>query len=165
MKDNLTVVEQRFLLFSVFVLSLCGIIYELVLGSLATYLLGNPVQQYSITIGFFLSSMGLGSYLSRFFLKDLVKNFIKIEVCLGLVGGMSIFILSYLFSFSISYYFIHIFFLVIIGMLVGLEIPILTRILKRYGALKDILSNILSLDYLGGLAGSLLFPLILFPLV
>jgi len=77
-KSGLRVTEQRLLLFSVFVLSLCGIIYELVLGSLATYLLGNPVQQYSITIGFFLFSMGLGSWLSRFFVNNLLRTFIAV---------------------------------------------------------------------------------------
>ncbi len=163
MKNEMRRLEQRILLFSVFFLSLCGIIYELVLGSLATYLLGNPVQQYSITIGFFLSSMGLGSYLSRFLTRDMLKNFIMIEVALGFVGGLSVLILSYLFSFSATYYMLHIFFLIVIGTLVGLEIPIITRVLKRYGSLKDILSNVLSLDYIGGLAGSLLFPLLLFP--
>jgi spermidine synthase len=161
----LKIAEQRIVLFSVFFLSQCGIIYELVLGSLATYLLGNPVQQYSITIGFFLSSMGLGSFLSRYLSKNLLKNFIAIEVMLGFAGGISVLVLSYLFSFSASYYLLHVFFLIIIGTLVGLEIPLVTRILKRYGALKDILSNVLTLDFLGGLAGSLLFPLLLFPLL
>lgn len=155
--------EQRILLFSVFFLSMCGIIYELVLGSLATYLLGNPVQQYSITIGFFLSSMGIGSYLSRYLTRNILGNFIAIEAALGFVGGVSVIVLSYLFSFSPTYYALHVFFLIIIGTLVGLEIPLVTRILKRYGALKDILSNVLTLDFIGGLAGSLMFPLVLFP--
>ncbi len=141
MKDRISVAEQKILLFSVFVLSLCGIIYELVLGSLATYLLGNPVQQYSITIGFFLSSMGLGSYLSRFFVVNLLRNFIIIEVVLGIVGGLSVIIINYFFSFSNAFYLLHIFFLMVIGTLVGLEIPLLARILKHYGSLKDILSN------------------------
>lgn len=163
MKNSLGVFEQRLLLFSVFIVALCGITYELVLGSLATYLLGNPVQQYSITIGFFLVSMGIGSYLSRFFVDKLLKTFILIEVALGIAGGMSVIVLNYLFSFSISYYMLHVFFLIAIGLLVGLEIPLLTRILKGYGALKDVISNVLSLDYLGGLGGSLLFPLVLFP--
>lgn len=163
MKNSLGIFEQRLLLFSVFIVALCGITYELVLGSLATYLLGNPVQQYSITIGFFLVSMGLGSYLSRFFVDTLLKTFIQIEVVLGIVGGTSVIVLNYLFSFSVSYYLLHIFFLIVIGLLVGLEIPLLTRILKGYGSLKDVISNVLSLDYLGGLAGSLLFPLVLFP--
>lgn len=165
MKANLLKNEQRILLFSVFILSLCGIIYELVLGSLATYLLGNPVQQYSITIGVFLSSMGLGSYLSRFITGNLIRAFIRIEIALGLTGGISVVVLNYLFSFSASFYVLHVFFLIIIGTFVGLEIPLLTRILKSYGSLKDIISNVLTLDYMGGLAGSLLFPLILFPYI
>ena len=165
MKENLNKSEQRILLFSVFLLSLCGIIYELVLASLATYLFGNPVQQYSITIGVFLSAMGLGSYLSRYITSNLIKAFITIEVMLGVVGGLSVVILNYLFSFSSSFYLLHLFFLIVIGTLVGLEIPLITRILKKYGALKDILANVLTLDYVGGLAGSLLFPLLLFPLL
>lgn len=163
MKTALGKNEQRILLFSVFILSLCGIIYELVLGSLASYLLGNPVQQYSITIGVFLSSMGLGSFISRYVTKDLVKSFVRIEIALGLIGGISVVLLNYMFSFSASFYMLHVFFLVVIGTLVGLEIPLLTRIMKSYGTLKDIISNVLTLDYLGGLGGSLLFPLILFP--
>ncbi len=163
MKTVLQKSEQGILLFSVFILSLCGIIYELVLGSLASYLLGNPVQQYSITIGVFLSSMGLGSFISRYIIKDLVKAFVRIEIVLGLVGGVSVVFLNYMFSFSASFYLLHVFFLVVIGTLVGLEIPLLTRIMKSYGTLKDIISNVLTLDYIGGLGGSLLFPLILFP--
>lgn len=151
------------LLFSVFVLSLCGITYELVLGSLATYLLGNPVLQYSITIGVFLSSMGLGSFLSKYITGNLAAAFVRIEIALGLVGGLSVMVLSALFSFSSSYYLLQVFFLVVIGAMVGLEIPLLTRMLKSSGSLKDVLAGVLSLDYLGGLAGSLLFPLLLFP--
>jgi len=157
--------EQRVLLFSIFVVSLCAIIYELVLGSLASYLLGNPVAQYSITIGFFLSSMGLGSFLSRYVTKNLVRTFIYIEFLLGLVGGFSVLLLNYIYSITPLYFVYHVLFLVLIGTLVGMEIPILTRILREYGSLKSVISNVLSIDYIGGLAGSLLFPLILFPLV
>ncbi len=155
--------ERKLLLFAVFVLSLCGITYELVLGSLAAYLLGNPLQQYSITIGFFMVSMGAGSYLSRFITHNLVRSFISIEIALGVAGGVSVLALNYLFSFEASYYLIHVFFTVLIGAFVGLEVPLLTRILRESGPLKNILSNVLSLDYLGGLAGALLFPLVLFP--
>ncbi len=154
---------ESLLLFSVFIVSLCGIVYELVLGSLASYLLGNPVLQYSITIGFFMVAMGIGSYLSRFFSKNLLRTFIYIEVALGIFGGISVALLMFLFSFETSYYLLHVFFLLAIGVLVGLEIPLVTRILKNYGSLRDILARVLSLDYLGGLAGSLLFPLVLFP--
>ena len=163
MSDTQPVSAQRILLFSIFIVSLCGITYELVLGSLATYLLGNPVVQYSITIGFFLSSMGIGSYLTRFITRNLLRTFIILEAVLGLIGGLSVMILNYLFSFSAEYYLLHIFFLLVIGALVGLEIPLLTRILKKYGSFKTVISNVLTIDYIGGLAGSLLFPLVLFP--
>lgn len=165
MKHSHTRAEQRVLLFSIFIVSLCGIIYELVLGSLASYLLGNPVAQYSITIGFFLSSMGLGSFLSRYVTKNLVRVFVVVEVILGIVGGLSVLILNYIYSLTPLYMLYHIVFLVLVGTLVGMEIPLLTRILREYGSLKSVISNVLSIDYIGGLAGSLLFPLILFPLV
>jgi spermidine synthase len=165
MSGGLPPFERKLLLFSVFILSLCGITYELVLGSLATYLLGNPALQYSITIGVFLSSMGLGSYLSRYITNDLLRSFILIEIALGLIGGVSVLALSFIFSYTNSYYLLHIFTLITIGTLAGIEIPLITRILKQYGNLKDILSNVLTLDYIGGLAGSLLFPILLYPFV
>jgi spermidine synthase len=164
-KNRLKVSQERLLLFSVFVLSLCGITYELVLGSLATYLLGNPVQQYSLTIGIFLSSMGIGSYLSRFLVKNILRDFIIIEIALGFIGGLSVLLLNMMFSFSVSFYLLHIFLLTVIGTLVGLEIPLMARILRKHGSFRDIISNVLTLDYMGGLAGSLLFPLLLFPFI
>ncbi|MCX7680114.1 MAG: polyamine aminopropyltransferase [Spirochaetes bacterium] len=154
---------EKLLLFSVFVISLCGIVYELVLASLASYLLGNPVLQYSITIGFFMVAMGIGSYLSRFISRNLLRAFIYIEAALGLVGGISVAVLMFLFSFESSYYLLHVFFLLVVGVFVGLEIPLVTRILKEYGSLREVIARVLSLDYLGGLAGSLIFPLVLFP--
>ena len=52
-------------------------------------------------------------------------------------------------------------------MLVGLEIPLVMRILKRhfsarYG-LKDLVSQVLTFDYLGALVVALAFPLLLVP--
>ena len=45
--------------------------------------------------------------------------------------------------------------LVVLGTLIGLEIPLLTRIARRYGSLRDTLANVLAFDYLGALAASL----------
>src|SRR5258708_31600578 len=52
---------------------------------------------------------------------------------------------------------------VVLGTLIGLEIPVLTRLARRYGSLRHTLANVLAFDYLGALAASLLFPLILLP--
>jgi len=50
-----------------------------------------------------------------------------------------------------------------VGILVGLEIPLVMRILKRNIALKDLVSQVLTFDYLGALAVSVAFPLVLVP--
>jgi spermidine synthase len=59
----------------------------------------------------------------------------------------------------------------VVGILVGLEIPLVMRILKRqargssgerYG-LKDLVSQVLTFDYLGALAVSIAFPLLFVP--
>jgi spermidine synthase len=51
----------------------------------------------------------------------------------------------------------------IIGALVGLEIPLLLRILKEHISFRDLVSQVLALDYVGALAASVLFPLFLVP--
>jgi spermidine synthase len=48
---------------------------------------------------------------------------------------------------------------------VGTELPLLVRMLNRYGELRRIVAQALSFDYLGCLAGSILFPLVLLPAV
>ncbi len=63
----------------------------------------------------------------------------------------------------VVYSYFNLIFLAVLGILVGMEIPLLTRILKEYGSLKDILSNVLSFDYLGGLIISIVYPLVLYP--
>ncbi len=166
MKDISQRLVIRILLFSTFVVSICGLSYELLIGSLSTNLEGNPVLQYSITIGFFMSAMGVGSYLSRFFSQRLLYQFIVIEIVLGILGGISVAILNLVFiKLYPVYQLFSILFLMVVGILVGLEIPLITRILKQYGDLKETISNVLTIDYIGGLAASLIFPLILYPFV
>lgn len=77
------------LLISIFVIATCGLIYELVAGTLASYLLGDSITQFSTIIGAYLFSMGIGSFLSKYFHKDLITWFIKIEILIGLVGGVA----------------------------------------------------------------------------
>ncbi|MDH4130040.1 MAG: hypothetical protein OEV44_14880, partial [Spirochaetota bacterium] len=168
MLQNIEKPSQRLiikvLLFSTFVISICGLTYELLIGSLSTNLEGNPILQYSLTIGFFMSALGLGSYLSRFFIHRLLYQFIIIEIVLGVIGGISIAVLNLVYiNLNSIYPIANILVLVIIGILVGLEIPIITRILKDFGNLKETISNVLTIDYIGGLAASLIFPLVLYP--
>ncbi|MEP6876989.1 MAG: polyamine aminopropyltransferase, partial [Burkholderiales bacterium] len=76
------------LLASVFVVAACGLVYELAAGTLASYLLGDSILQFSTVIGTYLFAMGVGSYLSRFFERQLVAHFLRIELLVGLIGGL-----------------------------------------------------------------------------
>ena len=67
------------LLISVFVIASCGLVYELIAGTLASYLLGDSVTYFSTIIGAYLFAMGIGSYLSRFIGKGLVARFVLLE--------------------------------------------------------------------------------------
>lgn len=154
---------QFIMLLSVFVVATCGLIYELVAGTLASYLLGDSVTQFSTIIGTYLFSMGIGSYWSKFFKGNLIRWFIQIEILVGLVGGFSSTILFLLFE-QIVYFRLVLYGLVgITGILVGLEIPLLMRILKDRLEFSDLVSKIFTFDYIGALLASIIFPLLLIP--
>ncbi|MBL8330410.1 MAG: polyamine aminopropyltransferase [Rubrivivax sp.] len=160
------------LLASVFVVAACGLVYELAAGALASYLLGDSVLQFSTIIGTYLFAMGIGSWLSRFVEHQLVAQFLRIELLVGLIGGLmpaALFLAhgslppDAMGGFRILLYGL----VVVVGTLVGLEIPLVMRILKRQFAaryaLKDLVSQVLTFDYLGALAVAVAFPLLLVP--
>ena len=152
------------LLASVFVVSACGLVYELAAGALASYLLGDSVLQFSTVIGSYLFAMGGGSYLSRYFERQLPAHFLRIELMVALVGGALPALLFVAHAALPGSFRLVLYALVLtVGTLVGLEIPLVMRILKRNVALKDLVSQVLTFDYLGALAVSLAFPLILVP--
>jgi spermidine synthase len=160
------------LLASVFVVAACGLVYELAAGTLASYLLGDSILQFSTVIGAYLFAMGVGSYLSRFFERQLIAHFLRIELLVGLVGGLMPALLFALQSLAPpSFRFALYSMVLLVGILVGLEIPLVMRILKQQlrgsGAerqgLKNLVSQVLTFDYLGALAVSVAFPLLLVP--
>ena len=71
---------EALLLASVFLIAACGLAYELAAGSLASYLLGDSVLQFSTVIGSYLFALGIGSYLSRFVQRQLVAQFLRVEL-------------------------------------------------------------------------------------
>lgn len=154
---------ELLLLFSVFVIATCGLIYELVAGALASYLLGDSVKQFSFIIGVYLFSMGVGSYFAKFIKKNLLKTFIEIEILVGLIGGISSVVLFLLFNSIGHFEWVLYLFVFLTGSLVGLEIPLLMNILKDRVEFKDLVSNVFAFDYVGALLASILFPLVLVP--
>ena len=151
------------LLASVFVIATSGLIYELVAGTLASYVLGDSVVQFSLVIGIYLFAMGIGSYLSRYLEHHLLERFVEIELGVALVGGFSATLLFRVYAAGGAFKPLLYLTIGIIGTLVGLEIPLLIRLLKFSLDLKELVARVLGLDYIGALAASLLFPAILLP--
>ncbi len=165
--DSVTPAHERstrlLLLATVFTIATCGLIYELIAGTLASYLLGDSITQFSTVIGVYLFAMGVGSWLSRYVSRSLVAVFVEIELLIGLVGGWSAALLFMMFESADSFRVLLYALVFIIGTLVGMEIPLLLRLLKDRLEFKDLVSRVLSLDYVGALLASLLFPLVLVP--
>jgi spermidine synthase len=151
------------LFINVFVIATCGLIYELLAGTLSSYVLGDSVTQFSLIIGIYLFAMGVGSWLSRFVEKNVAEKFIEIELGVAVMGGFSAPLLFLTFAYLSYFSFVLYGIVFIIGMLVGLEIPLLMRILKDEMDFKDLVSRVLAFDYIGALAASLLFPIFLVP--
>lgn len=151
------------LFLNVLIIATCGLIYELLAGTLASYVLGDSVTQFSLIIGIYLFAMGVGSWLSGFLEKDLAAKFVDIELGVALLGGLSAPVLFFTFAYAKYFYLILYLVVFLIGMLVGLEIPLLMRILKDELDFKKLVSRVLAFDYIGALLASLLFPLFLVP--
>ena len=151
------------LLFSVMVAAACAIIYQLLIGSIASLFLGSSVEQFSLTIGLFLFFMGIGSWLSKYVDENLLLRFIQVEIGLAVIGGSSVGILYFLYSTTDQFRFGMFLLIAIIGLLIGLEIPLLTRFIRLQESLKSTLANVLSMDYCGALIAALLFPFVLLP--
>jgi len=151
------------LLITAFVISTCGLVYELIAGTVASYLLGDSITQFSTVIGVYLFSMGVGSFLTRYVEKNLAFTFVRVELLVGLIGGFSATLLFMLFNHIDNFRILLYGLVSIIGILIGVEIPLLMRILKERLDFKDLVSQIFTFDYVGALVASLLFPLVLVP--
>lgn len=160
------------LLVSVFVVAACGLVYELAAGAMASWLMGDSVLQFSTVIGTYLFAMGLGSWASQLVQRQLVAQFLRIELLVGLIGGLMPALLfaahGSLPAHAAAPFRVLLYGLVgLIGMLVGLEIPLVMRILKAHfaprWALSELVSQVLTFDYLGALVVAVAFPLLFVP--
>ncbi|WP_440903050.1 polyamine aminopropyltransferase [Catenovulum sp. SX2] len=156
--------ESHILLFSIFIAGLCSIIYELLIATTGSYFLGDSITQFSVTIGVYMATMGVGSYLSKWVSdQSLLTQFIGYELVLAVVGGSCVPVLYFTYAQGLPFQVISILLTAIIGVLVGLEIPLLTRLMEKHYTLKANLANVLSIDYFGALIATLVFPLALLP--
>ena len=126
------------LFLNVLVIAACGLVYELLAGTVASYVIGDSVTQFSLIIGLYLSALGVGAWLSRYLDRDLAARFVEIEIGVALIGGLSAPLLFFGFA-RLQWFQLFLFLVVfVIGVLVGLELPILMRILKEHLDFKEL---------------------------
>jgi spermidine synthase len=151
------------LFISVLLIAACGLIYELIAGTVASYLVGDSVFQFSTVIGSYLFAMGIGSFLSRFIHRGLAYRFVWIELIVAVVGGFSSGLLFLAFAFTQGFQILLYLIVMVLGVLVGLEIPLLMRIIRGRYHFREVVSHVLTFDYVGALFASVLFPVVLVP--
>lgn len=150
------------LLIATFLIAVAGLIYELIAATVSSYLLGDSVRQFSLVIGVFLSSMGLGAWLSRFVERP-VSGFVWVQISVAVVGGFMAPALFFAYAYLSAVGPVLFGFLAAVGVLSGMEIPLIARVLEDIGAHRFRFENVLSVDYAGALIASLAFPLLVVP--
>jgi spermidine synthase len=166
--------QRNWLLAAAALSSSCGLAVELLLGTLASYLVGNQALAYGVAVGGFLAAMGLGAYFSRFIAPSGPENqewvqlqvaFIWVELLIAPLSALIPLGLFALFVIDGPFWIALFLATVLLGMLAGMELPILTRLLERDQGVRNALAGVLALDYLGALLGSLGLPVVLLPLL
>ncbi len=148
------------LMFCMFASGACGLVLEYIQATVATYLLGNSIEQFGVVIGLMLFMMGIAGAVQPVFKSEhLIKTFISIEILLALIGGFAPIVTYWAYGVMSSHFpLVQYGFIVSIGFLIGLEIPVVLRINETYAhRLSTNISQVFSADYIGALVGALLW--------
>jgi spermidine synthase len=145
------------------VVATCGLVYELLAGTIASWVLGDTVGQFAAVIGLYLAAMGVGSYLSAKVEQDITTRFIEVEIALAVVGGLSVPAMFLVFERALAFRALLYGSVFVIGALVGMEIPLLLRVLGERSSFRHAVARVLAFDHLGSLLGSLAFAFWLAP--
>jgi len=153
-------VATALLALSMFFTGASGFIFECVLSTVATYILGNSIEQFSVTISLMLLMMGVAGYWQkRLSDRHLVEKFLAVEVLLAMLGGFAP-TAAYAAYATMENHFslVQYFFVLAIGFLIGLEIPLVLRINRYYvPTLKSNIATVFSMDYIGSFIGALVW--------
>ncbi len=150
-----------------FIVAFCSIAYELALGQALSLFLGNTILRFSVTIGLYMFSMGIGAMFAEGrVVKNQIYSFMAVESLLMIIGGFStilLFFANFILGSSTLFLIFALLMIVLIGILTGFEIPLLMEIASEEKNKKRDEGNILGIDYLGAFAGSLIFAFIFYP--
>ncbi|MFJ2650420.1 polyamine aminopropyltransferase [Streptomyces sp. NPDC087420] len=156
----------RFLILAVvFICAACGLVYELELVALASYLIGDSVTQASVVLSVMVFAMGIGSLLAKRLRPWAAVGFGLVEAALALLGGCSALVLYASFAWVGESRFALVAFSLAIGVLIGAEIPLLMTLIQRVSRQDagGTVADLFAADYVGALVGGLAFPFLLLP--
>ncbi|GAA4862319.1 polyamine aminopropyltransferase [Saccharopolyspora cebuensis] len=153
-------------LVAAFVCAACGLVYELALVALGSYLIGDTVGQASIVLSLMVFAMGVGALAAKPLQRWADVSFAAIELALALLGGLSVLLLYAAFAWLSLYMPALIVMSLVLGVLIGAEIPLLMVLLQRIRRQDagSAVADMFAADYVGGLIGGLAFPFLLLPL-
>jgi spermidine synthase len=150
-----------------FVLAFCSIVYELLLGQTLSAFLGNTVLRYSVTIGLYMMSLGIGSMIAEGrFVKHPVTSLLRVEILLTLVGGSSVVFIFLVNALGVPPIVLSVIahtLIIVIGILSGFEIPLLICLKNIEAENRD--NAIIGVNYLGAFLGTIVFAFALYPFV
>ncbi|MEV0602533.1 polyamine aminopropyltransferase [Streptomyces sp. NPDC050315] len=158
---------RLFVLAVVFLCAACGLVYELELVALSSYLVGDSVTQASVVLSVMVFAMGVGSLLAKRLRCRAAVAFGAVEAALALAGGVSAMALYACFAWFGQSRPALVGFSLVIGVLIGAEVPLLMTLIQRIrnqdagGAVADLFAA----DYVGALVGGLAFPFLLLPML
>ena len=154
------------ILVTVFVCAACGLVYELALVALGSYLIGDAIGQASIVLSVMVFAMGLGALVAKPLQRWPATSFAAIEVALALLGGLSVLGLYAAFAWLDLYIPALVTTALVLGLLIGAEIPLLMALLQRIRQQDagHAVADMFAADYVGALLGGLAFPFLLLPL-
>ncbi|MFJ9027461.1 polyamine aminopropyltransferase [Streptomyces sp. NPDC102274] len=156
----------RYLILTVvFICAACGLVYELELVALASYLIGDSVTQASVVLSVMVFAMGVGSLLAKRLRCRAAFGFGLLEAALALLGGSSALVLYASFIWLEESRYALVGFSLAIGILIGAEIPLLMSLIQRFSRqdAEGTVADLFAADYVGALIGGLAFPFLLLP--
>lgn len=156
---------RAMVLAAVFACAACGLVYELALVALGSYLVGNSVTQASIVLSVMVFAMGVGSLAAKPLQGRPVAAFAIVEGALALAGGLSVLALYAAFAWLDLYVPVLVAVAFTVGALIGAEIPLLMTLLQkiRRQDAGSAVADLFAADYVGALIGGLAFPFLLLP--
>jgi spermidine synthase len=148
---------------TVLLVSSASLVFELLFGTVASYLLGDSITQFAWLTGLFLSAMGIGAWLTRHVETLVARRMLDCQIAAAVVGGFTAPVLFLAFSRTTMFRLVLFGLVALTGILSGALVPLLLRVLRRRLPLRALTARVLTLDYAGALVGALVFALVLLP--